>query len=83
MAMKREQRQSKHAMPAGKWGWMFLGILALTVLPDFFLQKKGYFYAVEGWPGFFALLGMAATGVLLLLGRLLWPLLRREEDADD
>jgi hypothetical protein len=83
MAMKREQQQSNHALPAGIWGRIFLGILALTVLADFFLEKKGYFYAFEGWPGFFALLGMAAIGVLMLLGRLLQPLLRRQEEQDD
>lgn len=81
--MKREQQQSNRLLPAGKWRWILPGILVLTVLPDFFLEKKAYFYAFEGWPGFFALLGMAATGALLLLGRLLWPLLKREEDADD
>jgi hypothetical protein len=81
--MKREQRQSNRSTPVGKWAWILLGILALTVLPDFFLAKKGYFYAFEAWPGFFALFGLASIGALMLLGRLLQPLLRREGDQDD
>jgi hypothetical protein len=81
--MKHEQRKSKHATPISKMGWIFLGILALTVLPDFFLQKKGYFYAFEGWPGFFALLGLASVVLLMFVGRMLQPLLRREGNADD
>lgn len=79
--MTNEKKQHTPASSPGKGKmWIFAGILALTVLPDFFLKKKGYFHAVEGVPGFFGLLGLASCLVVFLLAKGLAPLLKRRED---
>jgi hypothetical protein len=82
--MNREPEKLKTGPLAGKRSrWIFLGVLVLIVLPDLFLAKKGYFHAFEGWPGFFALFGLAACLVLFLVGKGLEPLLKRKEDYYD
>lgn len=57
-----------------------VGLLVALALPDLFLHKHTYFYSYEALPGFFALLGLLAIGVLAGVALLIGALLRRGED---
>lgn len=58
----------------------FYVVLALLVLPDFFLHKHTLFSSVEGWPGFYALFGFIACVAIILVSKGLGYLLKRKED---
>jgi hypothetical protein len=62
---------------------IFYMLLALTVLPDFFLHKHTLFYHVEAWPGFYAAGGFLSCAVIIVVSKLLGFLLKREEDYYD
>ena len=49
-------------------------------LPDLFVHKHVYFHDYEALPGFFALLGLAAAVLMMVVARLVAALLRRDEN---
>ena len=61
----------------------FYIVLALLVLPDFFLHKHTLFSSVEGWPGFYALFGFISCVVIILVSKLLSYILKQKEDYYD
>lgn len=61
----------------------FYIVLVLLVLPDLFMHKHSYFYEVEAWPGYYALLGFVSCVVIIVVSKLLGYLLKRKEDYYD
>lgn len=64
---------------------VFYGLVvacALSVVADFFYDKKGYF-PFEEWFGFHAVFGFLACVVLILAAKQLRRLVRRDEDYYD
>ena len=61
----------------------FYIVLALLVLPDFFIHKHTLFSSIEGWPGFYALFGFISCVVIIVISKLLGYLLKRKEDYYD
>jgi len=58
----------------------FFTILALLLVPDFFIHKHTFF-AWEEWPEFYAFFGFVACVVLVLVAKyILRPLVMRGED---
>jgi hypothetical protein len=83
MKQKREWDWLDHPQNIRKVRMAFYVILALTVLPDFFLHKHSYFYGIEAWPGFFAIFGFTACVVIILISKLFGFLLKRKENYYD
>jgi hypothetical protein len=61
----------------------FYIVLALLVLPDFFLHKHTLFLPVEAWPGFYALFGFVACVAIILISKLFGFALKVREDYYD
>ena len=61
----------------------FYIVLALLVLPDFFMHKHSLFSPVEAWPGFYALFGFVACVIIILVSKLLGFVLKKQEDYYD
>jgi hypothetical protein len=61
----------------------FYIVLALLVLPDFFMHKKTLFSSVEAWPGFYALFGFVACVIIILVSKLFGLVLKVKEDYYD
>ena len=54
-------------------------LCALALVADFFYTKHPYF-AVESWPGFYAVYGFVVSMGLVLTAKQLRRVLRRDED---
>ncbi len=61
----------------------FYIVLALLVLPDFFMHKHSLFSPVETWPGFYAFFGFVACVVIILVSKLFGFALKVREDYYD
>ena len=61
----------------------FYIVLALLVIPDFFLHKHSLFSSVETWPGFYAFFGFIACVAIILISKLLGFALKVREDYYD
>lgn len=61
----------------------FYIVLALLVLPDFFMHKHTLFYSVEAWPGFYAFFGFVACVIIILVSKLFGFALKVREDYYD
>ena len=61
----------------------FYIVLALLVLPDFFMHKHSLFFSVEAWPGFYAFFGFVACVVIILVSKLFGFALKVREDYYD
>ena len=61
----------------------FYIVLALLVLPDFFMHKHSLFFSVETWPGFYAFFGFVACVVIILVSKLFGFALKVREDYYD
>lgn len=61
----------------------FYVVLALLVLPDFFMHKHTLFSFVEAWPGFYAAFGFVSCVVIIVVSKLLGFWLKRGEDYYD
>ncbi len=62
---------------------IFLAILVILLMLDFFIHKHAYF-PWEDWPAFYAMYGFVACVCLVLLAKyVLRPLVKREEDYYD
>ncbi len=61
----------------------FYIVLALLVLPDFFMHKHTLFYSVEAWPGFYAAFGFISCVVIIVVSKLLGFWLKRGESYYD
>lgn len=63
--------------------WILLYVVCvLTIVPDFFTQRHAYF-GVDGYFGFFALLGFISCAVLILFSKLIALVLKTKEDYYD
>lgn len=61
----------------------FYILLALLVLPDFFMHKHTYFSSIEAIPGFYALFGFISCVAIILISKLLGFVLKKKEDYYD
>lgn len=61
----------------------FYIVLALLVLPDFFMHKHTLFSSVEAVPGFYALFGFVSCVAIILISKLLGFVLKKDEDYYD
>lgn len=60
-----------------------LGSLVLLLALEFFVEKHPYF-SWEKWPGFYAVFGLVACVLLVLVAKyILRPLVKRDEDYYD
>lgn len=60
--------------------WIALyAVCGLTVVPDFFTHRHAYF-GIDGFLGFYALLGFASCAALILFSKLVGLLLKVKED---
>jgi len=51
--------------------WIFLYVLCgITIIPDFFIHRESHF-GLDGFFGFYALLGFISCAVLILISKLL------------
>jgi hypothetical protein len=62
--------------------WLFAGILALTVVPDFFAVQYAHF-GVDGSFGFYAWYGFLTCAAMVVAAKLLGKLLKRSDDYYD
>ncbi|MBU0967937.1 MAG: hypothetical protein KKC76_20510 [Proteobacteria bacterium] len=63
--------------------WILLYVVCvLTIVPDFFTDRHAYF-GVDGYFGFFALLGFISCAVLILFSKLIALVLKTKEDYYD
>ena len=83
MKQKREWDWFDHPQNIRRLRIGFYIVLALTVVPDFFLHKHALFSPVENWPGFYALFGFISCVVIILVSKLLGFWLKRPEDYYD
>ena len=58
------------------------GSLILLLALELFVDKHPYF-SWEEWPGFYAIFGLAACVLLVLVANILRPLVKRDEDYYD
>ncbi|QGX38323.1 hypothetical protein [Permianibacter aggregans] len=59
--------------------WLFAGVLALTVIAQFWVPVKGYF-GVDSLFAFAALYGFLSCVAMVFVAKLLGMLLKRDED---
>ncbi len=59
--------------------WVGCGVLALTVIAQFFIPVKGYF-GIDSWPAFGAVFGFASCVAMVVFAKLLGVVLKRRED---
>lgn len=80
--MEKNNSQQENNLPRSLktilWG-ILLFLCAASVVPEFFLTRKGYF-GIDGMLGFYALLGLTSCVALVLLGNLLGLVLKRREN---
>ena len=57
---------------------LFFGVLALTVIAQFFIKVKGYF-VVDGWLGFAAIFGFVCCLLMVLAAKVLGLILKRDQ----
>jgi len=63
--------------------WILLYVVCvLTTVPDFFTERHAYF-GIDGYFGFFALLGFISCAVLILFSKLIALVLKTKEDYYD
>ncbi len=62
---------------------VFYILLALLVLPDFFIHKHSLFSSIEAVPGFYALFGFISCVAIILISKLLGFVLKKNEDYYD
>ena len=81
MLAKNNSKQEKDLLRRPKTVfWVILLFLCVaSVVPEFFLSRKGYF-GIDGILGFYALLGLISCVALVLLGNLLGLVLKRREN---
>ena len=58
---------------------LFFGVLALTVVAQFFIKVKGYF-VVDGWLGFAAIFGFVCCLLMVLAAKALGLILKRDQN---
>lgn len=63
--------------------WILLyAVCALTVIPDFFTHREPHF-GLDGFFGFYALLGFVSCAFLILFSKLVAIFLKAKEDYYD
>lgn len=60
----------------------FAIVLALTVVPDFFLHPHASF-GIDGTPGFFAWYGLLTCAAMVVLAKVMGIFLKRRDDYYD
>ncbi|MDT8440901.1 MAG: hypothetical protein RQ723_04495 [Desulfuromonadales bacterium] len=83
MKQKKEFDWFDHPQNIKRLKTGFYIVLALLVLPDFFLHKHTLFSAAEAWPGFYAFFGFVACVIIILVSKLFGLVLKVREDYYD
>ena len=83
MRKKREFSWFDHPKNIKRLKAGFYIVLALLVLPDFFMHKHTLFSSVEAWPGFYAFFGFVACVIIILVSKLFGFALKVREDYYD
>ena len=60
----------------------FITLLALTVIPDFFLHRHGHF-GIDNYIGFLAFYGFTTCTTMVILAKVLGFLLKRKDTYYD
>lgn len=63
------------------WLLLYIGC-GLTIIPDFFAHRQPHF-GIDGFFGFYAILGFASCAVLILFSKLVGLILKVKEDYYD
>ena len=75
-------KPEKHDIPttisATVFGWLAAVCTALVVI-EWFVHRHAT-YPWEGWPGFYAIFGFVAFAGIVLLGKQLRRVIRRDDD---
>lgn len=78
-------KPEKHDIPttisATVFGWLAAVCTALVVI-EWFVHRHAT-YPWEGWPGFYAIFGFVAFAGIVLLGKQLRRVIRRDDDYYD
>ncbi|MEN8688042.1 MAG: hypothetical protein AB1Z50_10845, partial [Desulfuromonadales bacterium] len=83
MKNKKEYSWFDHPQNIKRLKIGFYIVLALLVLPDFFMHKHTLFSSVEAWPGFYAFFGFVACVIIILVSKLFGFALKVREDYYD
>ena len=63
--------------------WILLyAVCGLLLIPDFFMHKEAHF-GMDGYWGFYPILGFVACSVLILLSKAIGKILKVKEDYYD
>ena len=83
MKNKKEYSWFDHPQNIKRLKIGFYIVLALLVLPDFFMHKHTLFSSVEALPGFYAFFGFVACVIIILVSKLFGFALKVREDYYD
>ena len=75
---KPEKHDTPTTIPAAVFGWLSAVCTALVVI-EWFVHRHAT-YPWEGWPGFYAIFGFVAFAGIVLLGKQLRRVIRRDDD---
>lgn len=66
-----------------RWLWILLyAICGLTLMTEFFIDREPHF-SIDGFFGFYSVLGFVACAVLILFAKVIGYVLKRKEDYYD
>jgi O-antigen ligase len=75
---KPEKHDTSTTISAAVFGWLAAVCTALVVI-EWFVHRHAT-YPWEGWPGFYAIFGFVAFAGIVLLGKQLRRVIRRDDD---
>ena len=91
MSQKKPEQEQKHWLyreENRRKLWLIqIAILALTIIPEFFIHHHAYFadlgINLDAKPGFYAWYGFATCAVMVIAAKLLGFVLKRKDDYYD
>ena len=78
---KTGKHDTRKIISGAVFGWLAAVCTALVVL-EWFVHRHAT-YPWEGWPGFYAIFGFVAFAGIVLLGKQLRRVIRRDDDYYD
>ncbi|MCH2491905.1 MAG: hypothetical protein MK320_03825 [Gammaproteobacteria bacterium] len=75
---KPEKHDTRKIISAAVFGWL-AAVCAALVVVEWFVHRHAT-YPWEGWPGFYAIFGFVAFAGIVLLGKQLRRVIRRDDD---
>ena len=79
--MNQDPDNTSNSVPnrALKWLVILLAIFLLIEIPLLISHARHAYFKIDGWFAFYAVLGLIACGLLVILGRGLGAAVRRDE----